>query len=291
MKKLFLACGVALTLGLASCGNSSDSAKSFDDSLSVAYGQFNGAQLNLSYNSMPEDQKAQFNKNEIIRGFKAALLTDTTDQAYLTGLNIGMNMANQLMEMERNGVKVDRSKVLAALSKAFMADSLSPEYLQEIQPEYQRLMMEAQSRIMAAQQEQQAAAREAAEAEAAANSEAAAKFFEELHKDPAVKFTESGLAYKVDKEGTGAKPAADSKVMLTYKGTLIDGTVFDETKEPIEMMPQQTVPGFSEGLQLMPAGSTYTLYIPANLGYGDRPAGKIPANSTLIFTITIDSVK
>lgn len=109
-----------------------------------------------------------------------------------------------------------------------------------------------------------------------------------------VKELPSGLQYKVVKEGSGQRPKATDKVKVHYHGTLTDGTVFDssvERGEPISFGLNQVIPGWTEGVQLMTPGSKYIFYIPANLAYGDREMGKIPAGSTLIFEVELFSIE
>ncbi len=109
-----------------------------------------------------------------------------------------------------------------------------------------------------------------------------------------VKELPSGLQYKVIKEGVGEHPKATDKVKVHYHGTLIDGTVFDssvERGEPISFGLNQVIPGWTEGVQLMTPGSKYVFYIPSNLAYGDREAGKIPPGSTLIFEVELFSIE
>ncbi len=123
------------------------------------------------------------------------------------------------------------------------------------------------------------------------NLEAGQKFLAENAKKEGVVTTKSGLQYKVIKEGKGKTPTATDKVRVHYTGTLIDGTKFDSSfdrKEPAEFGVTQVIKGWTEALQLMKEGSEYELYVPYELGYGDRPAGNlIKPFSTLIFNVKL----
>ena len=105
------------------------------------------------------------------------------------------------------------------------------------------------------------------------------------------KTTASGLKYIVIKEGTGPKPTASSNVKAHYVGTLVNGSEFDSSVKrgtPIDFNLNQVIPGWTEGLQLMPEGSKYKFYIPYNLAYGERAMGNvIPAKSDLIFEVEL----
>ncbi|MBO7652195.1 MAG: FKBP-type peptidyl-prolyl cis-trans isomerase [Bacteroidales bacterium] len=120
-------------------------------------------------------------------------------------------------------------------------------------------------------------------------------FLAENAKRPEVKTTESGLQYEVITEGNGKKPAATDVVKVHYKGTLIDGTVFDSSYdrgEPAEFPLNRVIAGWTEGLQLMSVGSKYKLYIPYQLGYGERGAGQdIKPYSALIFDVELLEIK
>lgn len=123
------------------------------------------------------------------------------------------------------------------------------------------------------------------------NLERGAAFLTENSKVIDVKTTDSGLQYMVLKEGVGtAHPSATDKVKVHYHGTLIDGTVFDssvERGEPISFGLNQVIKGWTEGLQLMVVGEKTRLFIPSELGYGNRPAGKIGPGSVLIFDVEL----
>ncbi len=116
-------------------------------------------------------------------------------------------------------------------------------------------------------------------------------FLDENKKKPGVIETASGLQYKVVTMGTGAKPKETDKVKVHYHGTLIDGTVFDSSVdrgEPIVFPLNQVIKGWTEGLQLMPVGSKFILYLPSDIAYGDRDAGpSIKGGSTLIFEVEL----
>ncbi len=119
---------------------------------------------------------------------------------------------------------------------------------------------------------------------------ASAKFLEENKKKPGVITLPSGLQYEIITKGTGAIPVATDTVKTNYIGTLMDGKEFDNSYkrgEPIVIPVTGVIRGWVEALQLMPVGSKWKLYIPSELGYGDRGAGTIPGGAALIFTIEL----
>jgi FKBP-type peptidyl-prolyl cis-trans isomerase len=102
------------------------------------------------------------------------------------------------------------------------------------------------------------------------------------------------LQYEVLREGKGAKPTSDQSVEVHYHGTLIDGTVFDSSVargETISFPVTGVIPGWVEALQLMSVGSKWKLFIPAELGYGNRAQGAIPAGSVLVFEVELIGIE
>ena len=121
------------------------------------------------------------------------------------------------------------------------------------------------------------------------------KFLAENRSNDGVIVLASGLQYKIIKNSIGKKPTANGKVVVHYRGTLIDGTEFDSSYargEPIELNLNQVIKGWQEALQLMAIGSKWQIVIPSELAYGEKGAGRvIKPNATLIFDIELLSIK
>lgn len=127
------------------------------------------------------------------------------------------------------------------------------------------------------------------EAEGAANREAGEAYLAENAQREGVEVTASGLQWEVLEEGDGPRPSATDQVSIHYTGSLVDGTVFDESgATPLQLGVNQFVSGFSEGLQLMPVGSRYRFVIPSHLAYGPQGSGAvIGPDATLVFEVEL----
>ena len=202
---------------------------------------------------------------------------------------------------------------VAAFSAAFAKSELTEKYIEQRKQQFDTLDVESfkygfnqtirfgegkidetvanamlQGRFNAIRARKEAERKAKAEAELAKGQ----SFLAENATKEGVVTTESGLQYKVITMGTGAKPTDKDRVKVLYTGRLLDGTVFDSTDKndgkPATFGVKGVIKGWTEVLQLMPVGSKFTVYVPAELAYGERGAGEnIPGNATLIFDIEL----
>lgn len=154
---------------------------------------------------------------------------------------------------------------------------------------------EMSAALMAYEQELKQEQEMAKKKSAIAGASEGAAFLAHNAENPKVKTTASGLQYEVITEGKGPRPKATDTVRVHYEGRLVNGTVFDSSRQrgqPIEFPLDRVIPGWTEGLQLMPVGSRYKLTIPSNIAYGEEGAGPIPPNAVLVFDVELlDIVK
>lgn len=133
-----------------------------------------------------------------------------------------------------------------------------------------------------------------ANAEADVAKQKGVDFLAENKNKEGIQTTASGLQYKVISEGTGIQPDENDSVTVNYHGTLMDGTVFDSSRdrgEPATFVLNRVIPGWTEGVKMMHEGSKYMLWIPQELGYGSRASGAIPAYAPLVFEVELIKVK
>ncbi|MBM7455685.1 FKBP-type peptidyl-prolyl cis-trans isomerase FkpA [Oceanisphaera litoralis] len=201
--------------------------------------------------------------------------------AYAIGLSMGRYIGSTLEKQQELGVELDNDTILRGVKDGFSdAGQMSDEEIQAALTAYDEHINE----LIETQAKEQAAT----------TLEEGRKFLEENAKRDGVTVTESGLQYEVLTEGNGAKPVAEDVVTVHYTGTLADGTTFDssvERGEPVSFPLNQVIPGWTEGVQLMPVGSKYKLFIPASLGYGESGAGSIPGNAVLVFEVELLDIK
>lgn len=201
-----------------------------------------------------------------------ALNTLTQRLSYI----VGENMAHQL---KNDGLALDTDAIALAINDVM---SGNPSRLTDAEKRstVEQVQKESQEKQMAAHTEQ-----------SAKNKAEGVAYLADNAKKDGVITTDSGLQYKSLVAGSGAKPAKSDRVKVHYKGTLIDGTVFDSSYdrgEPIVFPVTGVISGWVEGLQLMQVGSKFELTIPSNLAYGANGSGPvIGPDATLIFEVEL----
>ena len=191
-------------------------------------------------------------------------------QSYSVGYDIGRSINTESVKVDINSLKKGLADGLNNTPK------YTNEELQTHLTQFRMTMMEEQQKIRNKQLTE--------------NKIAADEFLDKNKSKAGVKTTSTGLQYQVLEQGKGKKPTRQDKVVVHYKGELLDGTVFDssyERGEPVDFDINRVVPGWTEGLQLMSEGSKYMLYLPPHLAYGERGAGMIGPNSALIFEVEL----
>lgn len=195
--------------------------------------------------------------------------------SYTIGLNIGRDFASQDMEIDPKLVLVGIEDAMAEKEPRLSEDEMIAE-------------------IQAFQQDMQAKAEAKLEQVAEENRLAGEMFLADNATKEGVVVTESGLQYKMIEPGEGEPPDETDMVTVHYRGTLIDGTQFDSSydrDQPATFPVNGVIPGWTEALQMMKPGSKYQLFIPPDLAYGERGAGRdIGPNATLIFDVELISV-
>lgn len=228
--------------------------------------------------------------SEFIRGLREGVLDKTPkEKAYMAGQQIATQLTGQIFPAVNNNVykdgdslhTLDRALFLEGFIAAANSDSL------RISGSMADLTKYLESSVAALKSDYTME-------KYGPNKKAGEDFLAANKTKDSVQTTASGLQYKVLVMGKGEVPKATDKVKVNYRGTLIDGTEFDSSykrKEPLSFRANQVIKGWTEALTMMPVGSKWILYIPQELGYGERGAGTIPPYSTLIFEVELVGIE
>ena len=287
-KKILTFVAVAASLMPAAAQKLTDTA----DSLGYYIGATQGVLFNSRFDSEVEKADQKKYKEEFLKGFKATLLADTSRAAYRRGQAVGLSMTDEFRRMREAGQQVDTKVLYETFAKYLTAADVNEETYRELYNELIPLMQPTKDYYDRKAQEAQQAEEAKRQAVIDANIAAGKKFMDDLKaNDPDVKFTESGLGYKVIRQGEGPNIARDGDGMVRYVGKLVDGTQFDSSgDQAYRFGPRGVIQGFGEGLMLMNKGSKYILYIPQEIAYGIQGPPAIGPAQTLIFEVEIDDV-
>jgi FKBP-type peptidyl-prolyl cis-trans isomerase FklB len=203
------------------------------------------------------------------------LTTDKDKQSYAIGLNVGKSL-------HRDDIDIDPKIVVQG-----MQDALADGKLLLTDDQIKTVMTDLQNQVRQKQEAKRQALTEA-------NKKDGAAFLAANAAKPDVVTLPSGLQYKVLTPGTGPKPTATDSVICNYRGTLLDNTEFDSSYkrgQPATFPVSGVIKGWTEALQLMPVGSKWQLFIPADLAYGERGQRTIGPNATLVFELELLSIQ
>ncbi|HEY0662677.1 MAG TPA: FKBP-type peptidyl-prolyl cis-trans isomerase [Lysobacter sp.] len=202
----------------------------------------------------------------------AGLETEKQRVSYMVGLDVAKTLAPIKDELDLD--TVDQAIRTALAGDKPLLDEAQADAVRQAFSEHLRKKREGERLALAEK-----------------NRKAGAAFFADNANKPGVKSTASGLQYQVLREGSGPKPKATDTVRVNYVGTLLDGRKFDSTYDrdhAADLALNQVLPGWSEGVTLMPVGSKYRLWVPASLAYGEQgKAGEIEPNATLVFDVEL----
>ena len=287
MKKGTALMVLAAAAGLASCGQSGTpkaNMKSDVDTLSYMVGVSNSQGLKdyvVGRLGVDTTYMADF-----VRGIKEGMKnTSAKEKAYMAGMQIGQQVSGDMYEAINNQLFAGDSTTTMS-KENFLAG-----FIAAVEENSIVTTDSASTYVRTKSEEIKTKALEAKYGEYKKENE---EFLANNKSKEGIKVTESGLQYRIIKEGKGEVPTKNSRVKVHYKGTMIDGTEFDssyERKEPTTFRADQVIKGWTEALTMMPVGSKWELYIPQELGYGSREAGKIKPFSTLIFEVELISIE
>ena len=210
-------------------------------------------------------------------------MSDNAEMKKVMSYLIGYRIGGQILQQMLPGVEAD-DLLTDMLSKGIadgLTENMDMSLINEKVDEYQHAFISM--------------LQERGNAKGQKNLELGKKYMEENGKREGVTTTASGLQYEVITPGSGesydaAKHGEAPTAEVMYKGTLIDGTVFDQSRQPVKFNIRQVIPGFTEALKLMPVGAKWRVTIPANLAYGANGPASIGPNSTLIFEMELISL-
>ena len=277
MKKLNVLMAVMAIAVLASCGGTSISKVTMNDVKdTISYSIGMGRAVRVYSDQLPYDIIDSTTMKDFVRGFVDAA-KDPEDKALLA-YALGVEIGSQEMSQAYSGLSENLFGEGEEFNKNNYVQGFSDGLLENWKIMSFDEADETSSRLF----------KQLSDLQYEKNREEGEAFLEAKAKEDDVVKTPSGLLYQVIKLGDGgAKPTATSEVEVRYRGEYIDGTVFDESKEPVSLTLDGVIEGWTEGLQLMSVGDKFRFFIPYQLAYGEDGHSTIKPYTALVFEVEL----
>lgn len=286
---------LAVSAAFTSCSNGNDETempevqapKTFGDSVATYMGISEGM---TSLDALIAGGQKDFNKEQFLAGMKHVLMADTS-ASFRNGMVTAMNYLAQFAQFENAGIDFNTEMFIANFAAEFNKEKPDTTSLSKYRKDATAVMTALQDKVMTYEYEQQAKI-QAQIAKMYNDNVTKGKAFiaDKMKADKDIKTTASGIAYKIEKQGTGAVAKSGDSVKMIYDGKHIDGSVFDSTQnQVVEAATDKFIPGFAEALTSFPAGTRVTLYVPQELAYGQQgmPQIGVMPGETLVFDLEI----
>ncbi|MBR4722683.1 MAG: hypothetical protein IK053_06490, partial [Muribaculaceae bacterium] len=230
MNKILMTIAAGALMAFASCNSFTDYTPkdatpediAFGDSLSESFGEVFGQDINNWYHQLDSLFRSKIDKKKVLEGIKYALQNtgDTADYSIMNGVQMGLQISQQLMEWENGGVPVNRTKLYNALEKAYMGDTIPADKVAEIQGNFRMFSGKAGEKMQEIHK-----AKLENDPKAIENKKASEAFIaKKKQENPNAQVTQNGPVVVVKQEGTGEPIKAGETAKLIYNGMLIDGT-------------------------------------------------------------------
>lgn len=280
-------CGKGSSCADGSCQADTALSKATIDSISMTQGAYIGQAVLSNFPAMARE--GIVNKEDIIKGVQLAFGAGD-NRATTLGIQFGLQMLNEIKQLNDMGIDIDRTVMLNNFKKAFLKDSVDQQEAQQTYTVYQGMVNRVQEERKAREEARIAASPEALKNVADGEAYVAAV----MAGDDAVKTTDSGLAYKIETVGDGKPVQGANRLKVKYTEKTIDGTEIVKTSDSGRTTYLTNVnPGFAEGLNMLAKGGKAVFYVPGKLAYGVNgiPTRNVGPNVTIVYDVEVMEVE
>lgn len=256
--------------------------KTHSDSISVAYGDVIGAQLNMTFSSL---SNGDLDREAFLEGVRRTIMTASTEPGIIDGLWKGLDIGEQLEYYEAVGINLDKQILADAFSQALCAQDVDSAAYENALADHDRVLTSVQHLVLEKMRENRRKQMMLAQKMRNANIEAANKFVDQLCKtDSSVVKTASGLCIKPIVSTSGEHPKKGSLIDVRYSISTIEGRLIDSSRGDTVTIEigGSTIQGLQEGIPLMSVGSKYRFFVPSHLGFVRSTPGIEPGQMVVV---------